>query len=107
MFQASLIGPLGPHFFKENKAAERPIISWAWAGGDRNSIEWSFKHGLDGILVDDFVEYDHVREHFGQQRMRHWTIRQLWSFFVLNVWIFIWGLVVTQRDRRRRLLAGV
>lgn len=95
MFHPALIFPYGRNFIRTIKAHHRQIYAWTVNG--EKSIDWCVERGVDGIITDDIVKVFEMYEKINKGARYGWSIRVLLIFTYYNVWVFLFGMILSMR----------
>ncbi|KAJ5921626.1 hypothetical protein N7454_009100 [Penicillium verhagenii] len=66
--QKSLMGPLGRGFLEEARAARRKV--YLWTVNAPNLMRWGIRHQVDGIITDDPLRFQEVREQWALEHRK-------------------------------------
>ena len=93
--QASLVSPSGRKFIRDVQAKNRHIL--CWTVNDEKAIDWCIRWGLDGILTDNVPQALEMCESYNEKRRYRWSLKTMFGFVYLNIWIYLFGVVFRKR----------
>lgn len=63
-----MTGPVGQRFLRDIKRAGRPIF--LWTVNDEETMKWSIRKQVDGVITDDPKKYLEVCKHYNGEKPR-------------------------------------
>ncbi len=84
------MGPFGNKFFDDIRAAGRSIF--LWTVNDEESMKWSIRKDVDGVITDDPEKFLEVSKNYGGEKFRL-SVKQLGTVIWINILATFFGFV--------------
>lgn len=94
MLQKIMIGPFGNAFLRDVKEAKRSIF--VWTVNDENSMKWSIRKEVDGVITDDPKKFLEVCNSYQGEKV-HFSFATYPTLVWMNVLAVLFSVLFRYR----------
>ena len=68
---------------------------------DEKNMDWCIRRGLDGVITDNIPKLVEMCKTFEEKKKYRWPMKLLFRFIYFNIWIYLFGVIVSGRFGKR------